>query len=180
MTATCKQTLIEAVSESDSKSDSVSGSTAIQLEIPKLSSDLWIKMIGQLSEKMVQLLQHTEDVILLVYSCGDTAVGQLNNEVSEGQYLTEGEEPVISAELYANLCSELANEMEKMSSAADDRFTGVLRARKAWINQVEFFSTLQVNANYFFCSEYIKHSFLIQNVDFSDRSRFYRSIRRIY
>ena len=142
MTATCKQALIEAVSESDSKSDTLSGSTAIQSAIPQLSNDLWINMISQLSGKMVQLLQHTEDVILLFQSCGDSAVGQVGTEA--GQFAAESEEPIISTELYANFSSELANELEKTTIAADQRFSEVLRARKTWLSQSEFFSSLQV------------------------------------
>ena len=57
MTTTGKQTLIEAVSESDSKSDSLIGSS-VQMAIPHLSTDLWIKMISQLGQRLVQLLEH--------------------------------------------------------------------------------------------------------------------------
>lgn len=58
MTTTCKQTLIEAVSESDSKSDSLIGSNSIHMTIPSLSTDLWIKMVTQLGQRLVLLLQH--------------------------------------------------------------------------------------------------------------------------
>lgn len=58
MTATCKQTLIEAISELDSKSDSMMGSNSIHLNIPLLPSELWLKMIENLGERLIKLLVH--------------------------------------------------------------------------------------------------------------------------
>jgi hypothetical protein len=58
MTTTCKQTLIEAISESDSKSDSLINSNSIFQGIPQLHTDLWVKMVTQLGDRLVLLLQH--------------------------------------------------------------------------------------------------------------------------
>lgn len=75
MTTTCKQTLIEAVSESDSKSDSLH-SNSIHQTIPSLSSELWLKMIGHLGHRLVLLLEHVKEVILLFQNCANEAAGQ--------------------------------------------------------------------------------------------------------
>jgi len=146
MTATCKQTLIEAVSESDSKSDSLIGSTAVQLAIPQLSTDLWVKMITQLGESLVFLLHHIQDVILLFQEYGDTAAGRSSRKTDEAIVpLPETEEPLVTMELYANLTSELSIQLEKTTTTADEKFTGILRARRTWSNRAEFYATLQVN-----------------------------------
>jgi hypothetical protein len=57
MTTTCKQTLIEAISESDSKTDSLINSNSFQ-GIIQLPSELWIKMITQLGNRLVLLMEH--------------------------------------------------------------------------------------------------------------------------
>ncbi len=58
MTTTCKQTLIEAISESDSKSDSLINSSSMFQGIVHLPSDLWIKMITHLGDRLVLLMEH--------------------------------------------------------------------------------------------------------------------------
>lgn len=148
MTATCKQTLIEAVSESDSKSDSLIGSTAVQLAIPQLSSDLWLKMILQLSERLVILLRHIREIILLFQECGDSAIRSEFGNRASAQFGAFSErdsdepEPLVSLELHANLSSELSAQLEKTTGTADDKFTGILRARRTWAVRSEFVGTL--------------------------------------
>jgi len=147
MTATCKQTLIEAVSESDSKSDSLIGSTAVQLAIPQLSSDLWLKMIEQLSQRLVILLRHIRDIIILFQECGDSAIRR-NDTTAPSRASAEREleepEPLVSLELHANLSSELSAQLEKTTATADEKYTGILRARRTWAVRSEFVGTLLI------------------------------------
>ncbi|CAG7726165.1 unnamed protein product [Allacma fusca] len=142
MTTTGKQTLIEAVSESDSKSDSLIGSNAVQMAIPHLSTELWIKMISQLGQRLVQLLQHIKEVITLFQHCGNSAVGQSTDSIG-GSFLTEHDEPIISIEIYTTFIAELSNQLEKSTTTADEKFTSILRHRRTWYNREEFFATLE-------------------------------------
>ncbi|CAL8143617.1 unnamed protein product [Orchesella dallaii] len=158
MTTTCKQTLIEAVSESDSKSDSLIGSNSIHMTIPSLSTDLWIKMISHLGQRLVLLLQHIKEVILLFQNCANVAAGQSSENSVAGAYIQEPEDPLISSELFTTFSSELSMQLEKTTETADEKFSGMLRNRKTWNNRLEVLTTLKVVKEYISSLEEFAHT----------------------
>lgn len=169
MTTTCKQTLIEAVSESDSlKNDSqiVGGmANSIHQTIPSLSGELWLKMIGHLGQRLVFLLEHVKEVILLFQNCANVAVGKhaggdggdsTSSSSSASNFLPppdSTEETLISADLYQNFSTELSTQLEKTTETADEKFSGMLRNRKTWMNRNEVLTTMKVVRDFIYSLE---------------------------